>query len=108
MNEQDCSGSLESASLKDEERALEEEEGTDEETLVPAKEGASDLVHSSPTFQAALAQSLNAQEPKISMNSTSAKRVRRSRRLSYFLTPALRRWALADCWCAPKRPDSKK
>jgi len=108
LNEQDCSGSLESGSTNNEERALEEEEVTDEETLVPAKEGTSDLVHSSPTFQAALAQSLSAQEPKISMNSTSAKRVRRSRRLSYFLTPAQRVWADADCWCAPKRPDSKK
>jgi len=105
MNEQDCSGSLESGSTGDEERALEEEEETDEETLVPAKEGASDLVHSSPTFQAALAQSLNAQEPKISMNSTTAQRVRRSRRLK-FLTPR-QPWAMADCWCAPKRPPGK-
>lgn len=105
LNEQDCSGSLESGSTNDEERALEEEEVTDEETLVPAKEGTSDLVHSSPTFQAALAQSLGAQEPKISMNSTTAKRVRRSRRLGFYVPGS---WGEVDCWCSPKRPDSTK
>jgi len=110
MNEQDCTGSVEAAALDGDERTLEEEEVTDEETLVPAKEGASDLVHTSPTFQAALAQSLNAHEPKISMNSTTTKRVRRSRRLlwSYIQSKASAAWAATECPHAPKRPGNVK
>jgi len=89
------------------ERALEEVDQEEAaEALVPANdEGVADLFRSSPAFQAAVAQSLGAAMPKVTVNQTrqlNPRRSNRERRLRFFKKPNCTTHWCGECWSQPK------
>jgi len=103
---------LECEVSKNENRALEDE---DEEfegaaALVPTgKDGVADLFRSSPTFQAAVAQSLGAAMPKVTINATRPTRQRNARQLAARrrLIPDCTIYYCGECWSQPKNAKGK-
>jgi len=108
LNALDCNNNGETSTP---DRALEEtEEESADTTLVPAsEEGVADLFRSSPAFQAAVAQSLGAAMPKVTVNQTrqlNPRRSTRERRLRFFKKPNCTTHWCGECWSQPK--NSKK